>query len=66
MQIDIAQHGETNARGTGVHAAILAPSDTRLFRHTGTSHHRRERVEDLQLPDYDKDKTVVLFPEHKV
>lgn len=49
-----------------MHAAILSPVDTRLYRHSSTSHHRRERVEALQLPDYDSEKTVVLFPEDKV
>ena len=64
--MDILQHGETNSKGTGVHAALLAPSHVRLFRHaSGTTHHRKQRQDSLQLPDYDED-TVVLFPESKV
>jgi hypothetical protein len=66
MQVAIVQHGETNSRGTGLHAAILAPTDTTLFRHaSGTSHHRRQQTEILELPDFDS-TTVVLFPECKV
>ena len=66
FQVDILQHGETNSKGTGVHAALLAPSQVRLFRHaSGTSHHRKQRRDSLQVPDYGDD-TVVLFPESKV
>lgn len=62
----MAQHGEANARGT-VHAAILAPGAVRLFRYSsGTSHHRKTKSEDLVLPDYDMDNTVVLYLESKV
>lgn len=29
-QVDIVQHGETNARSTALHAALLAPADVTL------------------------------------
>lgn len=66
-KVDIVQHGETNAKGTGVHAALLAPEDARIFRHhSGTSHNRRQDPLNLELPDYDLATTVVLFPLSKV
>lgn len=63
LQVDIVQHGETNARSTALHAALLAAADVRLHRHAGTSTTRRCDPLDLPLPDYDPSTTVVLFPE---
>ena len=65
-QVDIVQHGETNAMGTGAHAALLAPEDVRLWRHAGSSTSRRREALSLELPEYDPASTVVLFPESKV
>lgn len=66
-QVDIAQHGETNAKATSTHAALLARGDVRIFRHnSSTTHHRRQQSLSLKLPDYDPKTTVVLFPESKV
>ena len=65
--MDVLQHGETNARATGVHAAILAPDSVRVLRHeSGTSHHRRQDPMQLSLPEYDPATTVVLFPASEV
>ena len=65
--MDVLQHGETNARATGVHAAILAPDSVRVLRHTsGSSHHRRQDPMRLALPAYDPATTVVLFPASEV
>eukprot|EP00884_Botryococcus_braunii_P012690 jgi/Botrbrau1/21421/Bobra.0216s0036.1 len=66
VQVDIAQHGETNAKATSTHAALVASDDVRIFRHSSsTSHHRRQQYLSLELPDYDLETTVVLFPEGK-
>lgn len=59
-------HGESNSQATGTHAALLAPKHVTLWRHTdGSSHHRRQVVDSLSLPDYDPATTVVMFPEAK-
>ena len=62
-QIDIVQHGETNARSTALHAALLAAADVALHRYADSKTSRRCDPLDLQLPDFDAATTVVLFPE---
>jgi hypothetical protein len=57
------QHGETNARSTALHAALLAAADVRVHRHPGSRTCRRRSPADLPLPRYDPASTVVLFPE---
>lgn len=61
--MDIVQHGETNARSTALHAALLAPLDATIYRHPGSRTSRRCDLLDLPLPAYDAATTVVLFPE---
>eukprot|EP00873_Tetraselmis_striata_P004352 jgi/Tetstr1/424616/TSEL_015138.t1 len=63
VKVDVVQHGEINSKGTGLHAALLAPDDVRLIRHAdGTSTHRRTHVHDLNLPEYPPSTTAILFP----
>ncbi len=57
------QHGETNARSTALHAALLASADVKVHRHANTTTSRRCDPLDLPLPDFDPAATVVLFPE---
>ena len=41
LRLHILQHGETNARSTALHAALMAPADVQLHRHAGSTTSRR-------------------------
>ncbi|XP_008308748.1 tRNA-uridine aminocarboxypropyltransferase 1 isoform X2 [Cynoglossus semilaevis] len=50
VKIDIIKHpNETDGKSTAVHAKLLAPNDVSLYKYPC-------------IPDYDKDKVVLLFP----
>ncbi|PSC70879.1 DTW domain containing [Micractinium conductrix] len=63
LRLHILQHGETNARSTALHAALMAPADVQLHRHAGSTTSRRCDPLALQLPEWDPASTAVLFPE---
>ncbi|KAI3426391.1 hypothetical protein D9Q98_008762 [Chlorella vulgaris] len=62
VQFDVVQHGETNARSTALHAAILAAADVTVYRHASKTSRRCSPL-NLLLPEYTAGPVVVLFPE---